>query len=105
VVFPTYGAISTGRDFGLDYDYEVNYRDLRERFATEATGNWVLLPPIPYNALENCYPGEIFRPAPPNGPRATTSVPTKSTAISSPASSTASATRLSLPPASSRSLT
>ena len=63
--FPTYGCISTGRDFGLDYDYEVNYRDLRERFATEATGNWVLLPPIPYNALENCYPGEIFRPRAP----------------------------------------
>jgi microcin C transport system permease protein len=29
--FPTYGAIHTGRDFGLPYDYEVNYRDLRTR--------------------------------------------------------------------------
>lgn len=64
--FPTYGGISTGRDFGLDYDYEVNYRDLRTYFATEAAGNWVLLPPIPYNALENCYPGEIFRPRAPD---------------------------------------
>lgn len=64
--FPTYGGISTGRDFGLDYDYEVNYRDLRTHFATEAAGNWVLLPPIPYNALENCYPGEIFRPRAPD---------------------------------------
>jgi microcin C transport system permease protein len=23
----------------------------------------VLLPPVPYGALENCYPGETFKPA------------------------------------------
>jgi microcin C transport system permease protein len=62
--FPTYGAIHTGRDFGLPYDYEVNYRDLRTAFAQ--TKNWVLLPPIPYSALENCYPGETFKPRPPD---------------------------------------
>ena len=26
--FPTYTAFKSGRDFGLDYDYEVNYRQL-----------------------------------------------------------------------------
>ncbi len=62
--FPTYGAIHTGRDFGLPYDYEVNYKDLRTSFAE--TGNWVLLPPVPYSALENCYPGETFKPRPPD---------------------------------------
>lgn len=64
--FPTYGAIHTGREFGLDYDYEVNYRDLRERFRAEGAGNWVLLPPVPYSPIENTHPGEAFRPRPPD---------------------------------------
>ena len=34
--FPTYGRIHTGKEFGLDYAYEVNYRDLRARFAGRA---------------------------------------------------------------------
>jgi len=62
--FPTYGAIHTGRDFGMGYDYEVNYRDLKAQFA--GTDNWVLLPPIPYSAVENCYRNETFRPRPPD---------------------------------------
>lgn len=62
--FPTYGAIHTGRDFGLPYDYEVNYRDLKETFA--ATPNWVLLPPVPYSPIENAYRNETFRPRPPD---------------------------------------
>ncbi len=62
--FPTYGAVHTGREFGLDYDYEVNYRDLRKQFA--GTNNRVVLPVIPYSPTENCYPGEIFRPRPPD---------------------------------------
>ncbi|MBI4625255.1 MAG: ABC transporter permease subunit [Verrucomicrobia bacterium] len=65
--FPTYGRIHTGKEFGLDYAYEVNYRDLRTRFNADAAGrNWVLLPPVPYNPLENCYVGENFRPRPPD---------------------------------------
>jgi microcin C transport system permease protein len=64
--FPTYGRIHTGKEFGLDYAYEVNYRDLRARFAQEPAGrNWLLLPPVPYNPIENCYAGETFRPRPP----------------------------------------
>ena len=64
--FPTYGAIHTGRDFGLDYDYEVKYRELRDHFRAEGRGNWVLLPPVPYSAIENSYPGETFRPRAPD---------------------------------------
>ena len=68
--FPTYGAIHTGREFGLDYDYEVKYRDLRDRFAADPSGrNWVLLPPVPFDPLENCYPGETFRPRAPDWQR------------------------------------
>ncbi len=65
--FPSYGRIHTGKEFALPYDYEVNYRDLRERFAAQpGSGNWVLLPLVPYDPLENCYRGETFRPRPPD---------------------------------------
>jgi microcin C transport system permease protein len=64
--FPTYGAIHTGREFGFDYDYEVNYRDLKARLAQEPGRGWVLSTPIPYGPNDNCYPGEIFRARPPN---------------------------------------
>ena len=82
--FPTYGRIHTGREFGLDYAYEVNYRDLRKHFAANpASGNWVLLPPVPYNPIENCYTGETFRPRPPDSrarrsPLVWASIPTRS---------------------------
>ncbi|SVB96627.1 uncharacterized protein METZ01_LOCUS249481, partial [marine metagenome] len=29
--FPTYTAFHSGSDFGFDYDYQVNYRDLAAR--------------------------------------------------------------------------
>ena len=29
---PTYGGIIPGRSFGLGYDYETDYRELRDRF-------------------------------------------------------------------------
>ncbi len=51
--FPTYGAQNPGTTFGLDYAYETNYRELRKKFETEDQGNWVLMPPVPYNAFEN----------------------------------------------------
>jgi microcin C transport system permease protein len=68
--FPTYGANIPGHEFGFDYSFETNYRDLQERFRMEGDpGNWVLLAPIPYNALENCYPGEFFRARAPDWPK------------------------------------
>ena len=30
--FPTYGSQISGKTFGLDYDYETNYRDLKRKF-------------------------------------------------------------------------
>ena len=50
---PTYGDIIPGRTFALDYDYETDYRDLKRHFRDEGAGNWVLLPPIPYDPYEN----------------------------------------------------
>lgn len=66
IYFPTYTAFHAGTDFGLDYSYEVNYRDLSLRFEEQDTGNWVLLPLVPYNAFENHAPGGILRPLSPN---------------------------------------
>jgi microcin C transport system permease protein len=64
--FPTYTAFHPGTDFGLDYDYEVNYRDLKQRFEEAGSDNWVLLPPVPYSPYENHAPGGIFKPLPPD---------------------------------------
>jgi microcin C transport system permease protein len=50
--FPTYGAIIPGEKLGLEYQYETNYRDLQKKFEQEQSSNWVLLPPVPYNAFE-----------------------------------------------------
>jgi len=51
VWFPTYDVVHTGRDFGLDYDYEVDYRTLARELPTSGRG-WVILPPVPYNPYE-----------------------------------------------------
>ena len=74
--FPTYGAYLPGRTFGLDYGYETNYRELAERFAAERAaaaeagvadpGNWLLLPPIPYNPFETDFRADGFPPYPPS---------------------------------------
>ena len=64
--FPTYGANLTGESFDLDYTYETNYRDLRERFQTEDNGNWMLMSPVPFDPNENNTYEGVFKPAPPS---------------------------------------
>lgn len=49
--FPTYADVIPGSQFGLGYEYETNYRDLKQQLAQQP-GNWLLMPPIPYNAFE-----------------------------------------------------
>ncbi|THB65790.1 MAG: ABC transporter permease [Gammaproteobacteria bacterium] len=51
--FPTYGDMIPGKTFGMDYEYETNYRKLKLTFKEKNSGNWVLMPPVPYNAYEN----------------------------------------------------
>jgi len=53
--FPTYGAQIPGFRFGLDYDYETNYRVLKKIFEKENNGNWLILPPVPYDPYEMDY--------------------------------------------------
>jgi microcin C transport system permease protein len=64
--FPTYTAFHPGTDFGLDYSYETNYRELKRQFASQSGDNWVLMPLVPYNPYENHAPGGIFTPLPPS---------------------------------------
>ena len=51
--FPTSGDIIPGKTFGLDYDYETNYRDLAKRFKRNSSNNWVWMPVVPFNPYEN----------------------------------------------------
>ncbi len=64
--FPTYTAFHPGTDFGLDYQYEVNYRDLATAFEGADEGNWLLMPPVPYSPFENHAPDGIFKPRAPS---------------------------------------
>jgi microcin C transport system permease protein len=74
--FPTYGAFLPGRTFGLDYAYETNYRELRDAFVAarnEAevngqpnTGNWLILPPIPFSPYETNFRDDAFPPYAPS---------------------------------------
>lgn len=64
--FPTYGDIIPGRTFGLDYEYETNYRDLDAKFEEHGGDNWVLMPPVRYGPLENNLTPGYFPPYPPS---------------------------------------
>ena len=74
--FPTYGAYLPGRTFGLDYSYETNYRELNEAFRAAraeaeaagepSAGNWLILPPIPFNPYETDFREDAFPPYPPS---------------------------------------
>ncbi len=72
--FPAYGSMIPGRTFGLDYDWETDYRQLRETLradtpeaaAARARGDFVLMPFVPYGPLENCYPDKFYQARPPD---------------------------------------
>lgn len=64
--FPTYGDIIPGRTFGLDYDYETDYRDLQRLFEERGSDDWVLMPPVPYDALENDLKEGVYPPYAPS---------------------------------------
>ena len=51
--FPVYGRMLPGKTFGLDYNYETNYRKLARVFASRHADDWVLMPIVPYGPYEN----------------------------------------------------
>lgn len=64
--FPVMGTFYSGKDFGADYAFEANYRDLKEAFAEEDTGNFVVMPIIPWNAYENDAVDGVYKPDAPS---------------------------------------
>jgi len=64
--FPTYGAFLPGTTFGLDYDYETNYRELAARLIEEDRGDWVLLPIVPFDPFENDLQAGVYPPYAPS---------------------------------------
>ena len=67
--FPTYTAFVPGTKFGLGYEYETNYRELKAALSSRgaaAADDWVLLPPVPFNPYETDLRTDVFPPYPPN---------------------------------------
>lgn len=64
--FPTYGAVIPGTTFGFNYQYETNYRDLQQRMQQEDTGDFVIMPLVPYNPYENDLRDDDYPPFPPS---------------------------------------
>ncbi len=64
--FPTYGDIIPGTTFGLNYEYETNYRELKKRFEAQKRGNWLIMPIVPYDAFENDLREGEYPPFPPS---------------------------------------
>ncbi|MDP7211028.1 MAG: ABC transporter permease subunit [Vicinamibacterales bacterium] len=54
-------------EFGQVAIGEANYRELQRRFAQEALGDWVLMPPYPYGPNESLLDQKGFPPHPPSG--------------------------------------
>ena len=64
--FPTYGEMIPGSRFGLEYEYETDYRALQNRFRAEEGDNWVVMPLVPFNAYENDLKDGSYPPFPPS---------------------------------------
>lgn len=64
--FPTYTAFHPGTDFGLDYSYETDYRNLQKKFEKAGGQDWVLMPLVPYDPYENNSSSGVYKPEPPS---------------------------------------
>ncbi len=64
--FPVLSGQHAGTEYGFDYAYDTNYRDLQARFKEEDKGDWLIMPPVPFNAYENDAVDGVFKPDAPN---------------------------------------
>ncbi|MCC7516130.1 MAG: ABC transporter permease subunit [Pseudomonadales bacterium] len=65
--FPTYSAMLPGTTFGFDYPHETDYRALQQQFKQQPeSGNWVIMPIIPWNPLESQIVDGRYPPLPPS---------------------------------------
>lgn len=63
--FPVLSAQHPGHTFGLNYEYETNYRQLETAFLSQPD-NWLLMPLVPFNPTENDFDTGTYPPAPPS---------------------------------------
>ena len=63
--FPVLSAQIPGHEFGLDYEYETNYRELNKQFQSHKQ-HWLIMPPVPFNPTENDFETGVYPPAPPS---------------------------------------
>ncbi len=64
--FPTYGSQVSGQEFGEDYSFETNYRDLSRKWKEEGSDNWMLMPLVPFGPNENDFKEGVFPPFAPS---------------------------------------
>lgn len=62
--FPTYSEMIPGSVFDLGYEYETNYRDLKNKFKNSS--NFVIMPPVPYDPYENDLKNNRYPPFAPS---------------------------------------
>jgi microcin C transport system permease protein len=66
IFLPTFADFYPGTTFGETYQYETNYRNLQRKFEDSASSNFVIMPLVPYNALENDLQENRYPPFPPS---------------------------------------
>lgn len=66
--WPIFSPAIEGKVFGLDYEYETNYRQLKAIWAVqkEHPSNFVILPLVPFNATEVDFIEGAYPPHPPS---------------------------------------
>lgn len=65
--FPIVSDVHIGTEFGLNYSGEVNYRELKKQFEQEKdSGNFVVLPIVPWNPYEQDFSGNGYPPTAPD---------------------------------------
>lgn len=66
IYFPIFTSMIPGTTFDLPYDYETNYRELKQIIKTQKKPGFVLLPLIPYNPYENDFKEGSYPPYAPS---------------------------------------
>lgn len=62
--FPVLSDVLPGTAFGEDYQSEARYRELKQRFTEAGQGDYVMMPLVPWNPLEQDFSGDFPPTAP-----------------------------------------
>lgn len=67
--FPVYSDVKLGSEFGYEgvlANTPINYRELQQRFQEENSGNWAIMPAVPFSPNENNLFEGVLKPRPPD---------------------------------------